>query len=77
MAIGFVLINTVAGKEHEVYMKLTRIKEIIELYPLIGEYDLLAKIEADNFDGLSRIVFDGIRSVPGIVNTKTLTEIVF
>ena len=77
MAIGYVLINTVAGKEHDVYIELSKIKEIIELIPLIGEYDIIAKIEADNFDGLSHIVFELIRSVPGITNTKTLTEIQF
>jgi len=77
MVLGFVLIGTVPSKEHDVYIKLTKVKEIIELYPLIGEYDLIAKIEAENYDGLSHIVFDKIRSVPGIIDTKTLTGMVF
>jgi DNA-binding Lrp family transcriptional regulator len=48
MAIGFVLISTAPAKEHEVYNQLLNVKEIVELHPLFGEYDLIAKIEPDS-----------------------------
>jgi len=59
--------------EHEVYTKLSKVSEVIELHPLFGEYDLLAKIEADDFDSLGDIVVNKIRSIEGIIDTKTLT----
>ncbi|MFP3318354.1 MAG: Lrp/AsnC ligand binding domain-containing protein [Thermoplasmata archaeon] len=77
MAIGFVLISTAPGKEHEVYDELRKIKEIIELHPLFGEYDLIAKVEAKDFNELGKIVVDKIRSIPGVIDTKTLTGIKF
>ncbi|MGC8585012.1 MAG: Lrp/AsnC ligand binding domain-containing protein [Thermoplasmata archaeon] len=77
MAIGFVLISTAPGKEHEVYDELKNIKEIVELHPLFGEYDLIAKIEAKDFNELGKIVVDQIRSIPGVIDTKTLTGIKF
>ncbi|MDP8011276.1 MAG: Lrp/AsnC ligand binding domain-containing protein [Thermoplasmata archaeon] len=77
MAIGFVLISTAPGKEHEVYDELRKIKEIIELHPLFGEYDLIAKIEAKDFNELGKIVVDQIRNIPGVIDTKTLTGIKF
>ncbi|HEU12988.1 MAG: Lrp/AsnC ligand binding domain-containing protein [Thermoplasmata archaeon] len=77
MAIGFVLISTAPGKEHEVYDELRKIKEIIELHPLFGEYDLIAKVEAKDFNELGKIVVDQIRSIPGVIDTKTLTGIKF
>ncbi len=73
MAIGFVLITIVPAREHDVYTKLSKVPEIIVLHPLFGEYDLLAKIEADDFESLGVIVVNKIRSIEGILDTKTLT----
>ncbi len=73
MAIGFVLINTAPAHEHEVYNKLSKVPEIVELYPLFGEYDLIAKIEAENFEKLGELVINKIRSIKGVIDTKTLT----
>lgn len=77
MAIGFVLISTAPAKEHDVYEKLRTVPEIVELHPLFGEYDLIAKIEADDFNVLGQIVVDRIRTIPGVIDTKTLTGIRF
>ncbi|MFQ6060024.1 MAG: Lrp/AsnC ligand binding domain-containing protein [Thermoplasmata archaeon] len=77
MAIGFVLISTAPAKEHEVYEALRKVPEIVELHPLFGEYDLIAKIEADDFNVLGQIVVDKIRTIQGVIDTKTLTGIRF
>jgi DNA-binding Lrp family transcriptional regulator len=71
MAIGFVLICTTPTHEHNVYNELSKLPEIIELHPLFGEYDLIAKIEADNSDLLATIIIDKIRSIKGIAFTIT------
>ena len=73
MAIGFVLIKAAPGYEHEVYNKLSKVKEINELYPLFGEYDLIAKIKAGDFEKLGQIIINKIRSIEGVIDTKTLT----
>ena len=73
MSIGFILIKAAPALEHEVYTKLSKIQEIIDLQPLFGEYDLIAKIEAEDFEKLGKIVINNIRSVKGVIDTKTLT----
>jgi len=73
MAIGFVLISAAPAHEHDVYNKLSKTPEIVELHPLFGEYDLIAKVKADDFDKLGNIVVSNIRSVEGVIDTKTLT----
>jgi DNA-binding Lrp family transcriptional regulator len=73
MAIGFVLISAAPAHEHEVYNKLSKVPEIVELHPLFGEYDLIAKIEADDFEKLGNLVVNKIRSIEGVIDTKTLT----
>lgn len=77
MALGFVLISTAPAKEHEVYNELLKVKEVVEVYPLFGEYDLIAKIEASDFNLLGQVVVDKVRSQPGVIDTKTLTCIKF
>jgi DNA-binding Lrp family transcriptional regulator len=77
MAIGFVLISTAPAQEHVVYNRLLNVKHIVELHPLFGEYDLIAKVSAEDFNSLGQIVVDDIRGVDGVIETKTLTGIKF
>ena len=73
MVLGYVLIIAAPAHEHELYNKLSKIPEIIELRPLFGEYDLIAKIQAENFKNIGNIVINKIRTIEGIIDTKTLT----
>lgn len=73
MPIGFVLISTAPAKEHQVYNELLKIMEIVELHPLFGEYDLIAKVDAQDLEELGRVVVEKIRSIDGVADTKTLT----
>ncbi len=73
MAIGFVLISAAPAREHDVYNKLSKVPQIVELHPLFGEYDLIAKIEAEDFEKLGHIVVNQIRAIDGVIDTKTLT----
>ncbi len=77
MVVGFVLISTAPGKEHDVYNQLKDMPEIVEIHPLFGEYDLIAKIEVKDFNLLGKIVVDKIRTIDGVIDTKTLTGIKF
>ena len=73
MTLGFVLISTEPGKDREVYNQLLKVPEITELVPLFGEFDLIAKLEANSFDKLGRLVAEKIRAVPSVTDAKTLT----
>jgi DNA-binding Lrp family transcriptional regulator len=73
MVLGFVLINIVPGHEFEVYNKLAKVPQIIELHPLFGEYDLIVKIEAKDFEDIGNIVTNKIKLIEGVADTETLT----
>jgi DNA-binding Lrp family transcriptional regulator len=77
MAMGFVLLSAAPGKEKDVFIEIQKIKEVIELHPLFGEFDLIVKIEAADFNKLGEIVVEKIRKIPGVIDTKTLTGIKF
>jgi len=77
LSIGFVLIGVEPKKDREVYQKLLRIDEVVELYPLFGDYDLIAKVEAESYDRIGEVVVGKIRALPGVRATKTLAKISF
>jgi DNA-binding Lrp family transcriptional regulator len=61
--------------EYEVFNTLSKIPEVIELHPLFGEYDLIAKIEAKDYESIGEIIIHKIKIIEGITDTKTLTGI--
>ncbi|MFP4558830.1 MAG: Lrp/AsnC family transcriptional regulator [Candidatus Hadarchaeota archaeon] len=73
MALGFVLIKVSPKREKEVYETLSSINEVEELYPLFGEYDLITKLVVSDFEQLSDVIVNKIRSIEGVLETKTLT----
>jgi len=73
VAIGFVLIHVSTSRESEVFNKLSKLAEVIELHSLFGEYDLIAKIEAKDYESIGEIVIHKIRTIDGILYTSTLT----
>ena len=73
MVIGYVLVTIAPSYEHEIYNKLSKIKEITELHPLFGEYDFVAKIEGESYEKLGNLIITKIRSIEGVMDTKTLT----
>jgi DNA-binding Lrp family transcriptional regulator len=75
MVLGFVLISTAPQKEREVYNEVTKIKEVIEAHPLFGEFDIIVKVEAADYNRLGEVIVDKIRGVKGVIDTRTLTSI--
>lgn len=73
MIIGFVLIKALPGYEQRVYNKLYKVSEIIEFHPLFGKYDFIAKVESKDYDKLGNVIVTKIRSIEGVMSTKTLT----
>jgi DNA-binding Lrp family transcriptional regulator len=77
MVIGFVLMHVSPLHEYEVFNKLSKLPEVIELHPLFGEYDLIAKIEAKDYESIGEIIITKIKTIEGITDTKTLTGLKF
>ncbi len=72
MAIGFVLINTSSGFEHTIRSALDEIEMVSGRWMLFGEYDLIARIQANDEVELTRCIVEQVRVIPGIKDTKTL-----
>ena len=69
---AFVLINVQSGKVPTVAQRLYNIKEVREIFMVTGPFDILAIIEADDYDKLGEILAEEIQKIPGIVDTQTM-----
>ncbi|MEM0026421.1 MAG: Lrp/AsnC ligand binding domain-containing protein [Ignisphaera sp.] len=72
MAKAIVLLNTDVGMEEEVVKLLSQIPEVKEVHIVYGIYDVVAIVEAENFDKLRNAVISRIRRLPHIKATTTL-----
>jgi DNA-binding Lrp family transcriptional regulator len=72
MAIGFVLMTTKPGQEATVRAALENIDLVTNHWMLFGQYDLIARVQADEEYELTRCIVEEIRQLPGIQETKTL-----
>ena len=50
-----------------------KIEVVIPQVGDVDEYDIIVKIEAEDFEKLGNIVVNSIRSIEGVIDTKTLT----
>ena len=72
LAVGFVLITTEPGKEVSVREKVAEIDCVKGIWVVFGNFDCFVKVEADDEADLTEAIVQGIRSVPGIIDTRTL-----
>ncbi|HID18460.1 TPA: Lrp/AsnC family transcriptional regulator [Candidatus Bathyarchaeota archaeon] len=71
MVVIYVLMVTEVGKENEVAGALGKIKGVTEAKTVYGEFDVVARIEAQNLKEVDEII-TSLRKIPGIIRTVTL-----
>lgn len=69
---AYVLIKTEKGQEPTAVIELGNKQEILAVDRVFGQYDIVALIEAEDLDGLIRIVGNDIASADHIMRTETL-----
>ena len=72
MITGLVLVKLQAGKEMQTLAKIKEIKGISHVSAVYGRWDLVVDMEADDLPGMSRLVVEKLRTVPGVFATETL-----
>ncbi len=71
MLLAYILINTEIGDEEKVYHALKETDGVLEVHIVYGVYDIVAKLQAEDTDGLRGIV-EKIRKKAGLRSTLTL-----
>ncbi len=74
MAKAYLKINVSPGEEREVKKQLLAHKDVLQADLTSGEQDVIALIEAANYEGLMNFVVTELRLIEGI--TKTTTNLI-
>ena len=75
MSIIYIIITCDVGFEKSVIAELKKLSLVKEIREIIGEYDILVKLESNTSDELKNIIPSKIRKIPNIRTALTLTVI--
>ncbi|NNN16170.1 MAG: Lrp/AsnC family transcriptional regulator [Acidimicrobiaceae bacterium] len=68
---AYVLVQTEIGSSAKVLASVRSISQVLRVDGVIGPYDIVALVDADDIDGIGKTVVESIQVVPGV--TRTLT----
>ena len=71
MVTAIVFIRTAVDAVNGVAESIAAIDGVAEVYSVTGDLDLVAMVRVRELDDVSRVVTDGIGTVPGILATET------
>jgi DNA-binding Lrp family transcriptional regulator len=72
MPMAYVLINTEPKHMENVVSTLEKLDAVVEIFPVYGVYDVVAKVQADSMDKLKDIVTWKVRSLDDVRSTITM-----
>ena len=72
MVEAYILITVGTGEEHNVFDALTKMKEVIDISILYGEWDIIAKLKTGVIEHLDPLVTGNIRNLHGVKSTVTM-----
>ncbi len=72
MVTAYVLVISDVGAEKKVVEELVDFEFVEEAEVLYGEYDIIAKVKADDVSKLSEFILEKIRAIQGVRRTSTL-----
>jgi DNA-binding Lrp family transcriptional regulator len=72
MPMAYVLINTEPKHMEYVVSTLEKLDAVVEIFPVYGVYDVVAKVEADTMEKLKDIVTWKVRSLDEVRSTITM-----
>ncbi|MEJ2272900.1 MAG: Lrp/AsnC ligand binding domain-containing protein [Candidatus Bathyarchaeota archaeon] len=72
MPMAYVLINTEPKNMESVVSTLEKNDSVVEIFPVYGVYDIVAKIQADTMEKLKDIVTWKVRSLEDVRSTITM-----
>ena len=74
MTKGYILIEVEPGREMEAYEGFMKVKEIRDVSPLLGDIDFILIMEVFSPEDFAKIIIKKVRTIPGVVSTKTLIQ---
>ncbi len=74
MTDAYVMLNCELGAEAEIIEKLKELEQVKDVFETIGTYDMMVKLQADNFEKIREIVSRNIQQLPKVRSVSTLIK---
>lgn len=68
---AYVLIHARPGEATTLAREVRQAPGIIRADTVFGSFDVIAEVEARDLASIGRLVFEGIRVQPGVIDTQT------
>jgi DNA-binding Lrp family transcriptional regulator len=75
MVVAYVLLIVKPGEEANISEKLKKMKGIVDVSVVYGEYDIIAKIERGSMEDLQNFLIKEIRAMDEIERTSTMISL--
>jgi len=72
---AYVLIQTQVGKAARVAASVQAVPGVSEAASVVGPYDVVARVQAEDMDKLARLVASQVRALDGVMRTITCAVI--
>jgi len=72
---AFILIMSEIGKTKDVVSALGKVEGVKSADAVIGPYDIIATVEAEDLEGIGNLVTEKIHPIPGVNRTTTCPSI--
>jgi len=72
MVTAIVLMNTERGEVGRIARELGGIAEVVEVHSVAGPYDLVTKVQVEEYERMAEVITDKIGRVDGVIGTETL-----
>ena len=70
--LAYVLITVNSGSERDFLKQISKFKEVIEANLVIGENDIVIKIQAEDIAQMDQFLTDKLRILPNVFLTTTM-----
>ncbi len=70
METGFILFNLKPGMKRTFLQSIRTIKNVKEAHIVLGNWDAIAEVEAEDVQDLERVYFNEIDKLVGITNSR-------
>ena len=72
MISAIILLKVEKGGVPSIAKQLGDISEVTEIYSVAGPYDIVAKVQVEEYDRMSEVITEKLQAIKGILSTETL-----
>ncbi|MHA1348570.1 MAG: Lrp/AsnC family transcriptional regulator [Candidatus Odinarchaeia archaeon] len=71
LPIVFIFVKTNPGRINNVLSEILKLKEVVEVHAVTGDYDIILKLEVERIEDASKVIIDKIHKLEGVEKTST------